>query len=516
MNSNAPASKSLDLIKSVCWLGIVAYVVWKVFGLFQGATLTELFNLGEPSLAGLAFGACCVGLILRSPQIRESATMIEANETRTVVMSFLFVLVVMGAYYILRAVRDSMASDWTDPEISMIWIFQFFFSLILVAAYGAACSRIRFRFLVPAVYIFYAVSFVVFSAGAPFIEGFSFDIDFTIPLPFGASIPIVLADVDADKIFYIWVSLFSLFHLSVFWSFMADTFTGPQSKRLFPFIAAGASAGATAGPLIAAVFARGIGNTNLMLIAALVLLIITPLIFFIQRLKVSDLHNENVSADLSAAKIGGSWWKGFGDFISSPYMLAIGLFILIYTGIQAFIYLETNDLLRIYEEREQRTTILGVRDAFVNILTFGLGLFVTNRIVRKLGMPGTLALVPFIAVAGFVIIAFAPILIVLLAVDIARRAGNYGIMRPAREMLFTSVDRETRFKTKPVVDVAVYRAGDAWWGAIFAWLSTGIGLGFVAMAWVGAGLAAVWAASGVYLGRVFNRREASAAEAPDN
>ena len=250
-----------------------------------------------------------------------------------------------------------------------------------------------------------------------------------------------------------------------------------------------------------------IGNNNLMLIAAGVLLLSTPLIFYIQRLKATDLGNVHVNADLSAARMGGHWWHGFRDFVTNPYMLAIGIFILIYTGIQAFIYLETNDLLRIYEEREQRTAILGVRDSVVNILTFGLGLFITGRLVKRLGMPGTLALVPFIALAGFVIIAFAPILTVLLAVDIARRAGNYGIMRPAREMLFTSVDTETRFKTKPVVDVVVYRAGDAWWGSIFAWLSTGVGLGFVAMAWVGAILAAIWAASGVYLGRAFNGRE---------
>lgn len=499
-------NRAADPIKLLCLAGITAYVVWKIVRLTQGATLLEIFDFGNPSLAGLAVGACFLGLILRSPKMRQSATLIQAHETRAVVLSFLFVFVVMGAYYILREVRDGMASDWTDPEISFLWVLQFFFSLALVAAYGLACSNVRFRLLVPTVYIFYAATFVAFSVGAPLVP----DINTAIPLPFGnRSIPIVVNDVTIDKSFYVWVSLFSLFHLSVFWSFMADTFSREQSKRLFAFIAAGASAGASAGPLIAAVFARDIGNNNLMLIAAAVLLLSTPLVFYIQRLKATDLHNQDVQADLNTAKIGGDWWAGFREFVTSPYMLAIGIFILIYTGIQAFIYLETNDLLRIYEEREQRTTILGVRDSVVNILTFGLGLFITGRLVKRLGMPGTLALVPFIALVGFVIIAFAPILTVLLAVDIGRRAGNYGIMRPAREMLFTSVDTETRFKTKPVVDVAVYRAGDAWWGSIFAWLSTGIGFGFVAMAGVGALLAAVWAASGVYLGRAFNRREST-------
>jgi AAA family ATP:ADP antiporter len=487
MSSTPPDNRQADPIKLLCWAGIAAYVIWKIVGLTQGASIGEVFDFGNPTLAGLAVGACAVGLILRSPQIRESATLIEANEARVVVMSFLFVLVVMGAYYILREVRDSMASDWTDPEISTLWTIQFVASLALVAVYGFACSNVRFRLLVPLVYAAYAVSFVAFAAGSPLFAN----------------------EVLVDKVFYVWVSLFSLFHLSVFWSFMADVFSREQAKRVFPFIAAGASAGAAAGPLIAAVFARDIGNNNLMLIAAGVLVLSTPLVFYIQRLKISDLHNESVSADLSAAKMGGQWWKGFGDFVTSPYMLAIGVFILIYTGIQAFIYLETNDLLRIYEEREARTTILGVRDAVVNILTFGLGLFVTNRIVKRLGMPVTLALVPAIALVGLTIIAVVPILTVLLAVDIARRGGNYGIMRPAREMLFTSVDRETRFKTKPVVDVVVYRAGDAWWAGIFAWLSTGIGFGFVAMSLIGAGLAAIWAGAGIYLGRAFNRRESA-------
>jgi AAA family ATP:ADP antiporter len=485
MTPTTPSENQMaDPIKLICWAGIAAYVVWKIAGLLQGATLIELFDFGDPSLAGLAVGACCVGVILRSPKMRRSATLIEANEAKTVAISFLFVFIVMASYYFLRPVRDSLASDWTDPEISQLWTIQFFFSAALVAFYGFACSRIRFRWLVPAVYSFYAVTFILFYFGSSFVSD----------------------RVLLDKSFYVWVSLFSLFHLSVFWSFMADTFTQEQSKRLFAFIAAGASAGAAAGPLVVAVIASDVGNDNLMLMAAVLLLAAIPLIFYLQRLKVSDLHNEDVAADMGTATMGGKWWAGFRDFVTSPYLLAIGLFILLYTAISAFIYFEQTELLRIYEEREQRTTILAVRDSVVNILTFGLGLFVTGRLVTRLGMPITLALLPLLAAVGFVILAMAPILIVLLAVDIGRRAGNYGVTRPAREMLFTSVDRETRFKTKPVVDVVVYRGGDAWWGAVFAFFSTSVGLGFVAMSLIGACLAAIWTGSGLYLGKVFNGR----------
>jgi AAA family ATP:ADP antiporter len=244
-----------------------------------------------------------------------------------------------------------------------------------------------------------------------------------------------------------------------------------------------------------------------MLAAAFILLLSIPMVLHLQRLKIVDLGNESVQANLAAAKMGGKWWQGFRDFASNPYLIAIGLFILIYTAIQAIIYLETTELLRIYEAREQRTTILALRDAVANILVFGLGLFITGRLVKRLGMVSTLALLPVFCAFGFLILAMAPLLSVLLAVDIARRAGEYGITRPAREMLFTSVDRETRFKTKPVVDVVIYRGGDAWWGNIFAYMHDVVGLGFAAMSLVGAAFAGIWVASAVYAGRIFQRSE---------
>lgn len=491
MTTNRTADGRLDPIKALCWLGIVLYIGYKVYALSQGATLGELFDFANPSLAGLAAGACALGLILRSPKIRESATMIEAHETRSVTLSFVFVFILMAAYYTLRPVRDSMASDWSDSEIAVLWNIQFVLSTAVVAVYGFACSRIKFRLLVPAVYIFFAATFAAFYFGAAVISDRVF----------------------LNKFFYVWVSLFSLFHLSVFWSFMADLFNKEQSKRLFAFIAAGASAGAAAGPLMAAVLVRGVGNDTLMLIAAVVLAAATPLIFYLQRLKIVDLRNDAVQADLAAARLGGKWWMGFKDFATNPFLLAIGAFILLYTAISSFVYFEQTNLLRPYEA-EERTAILASLAAVVNILTFGLGLFVTGRLVTRLGMPVTLALMPVIICAGLLILAFAPILSVLLVLQIARQAGNYGVTRPAREMLFTSVDREARFKSKPVIDVVVYRGGDALWAGAFATLTDAVGLGMAAMAGIGAGIAAIWAAAGIYLGRFFNRRDASRKEAP--
>jgi len=417
-------------------------------------------------------------------RLMKSASKIEPNELRSVLVAFFFVFALMSAWYILRPVRDAMASDWTDTELSFLWNLNFFVSAAVVALYGVAVSKVNFKHLVPGVYGFFGLSFVAFY----FLASNSDD------------------RVLIDKIFYVWVSVFSLFHVSVFWSFMSDLFTKEQSNRLFAFIAAGSSAGALVGPLIPALFAEDLGTDMLMLIAAVVLVVPIGLVLYLERLKVVDLNNEGVQADLSAAKIGGHPFAGFKLFIQNPYLLAIGAFILLYTAIGSFVYFEQKNLLADFS-RETRTEYLAYVDLIVNLLTFGIGMFATSRIVTRFGMAVTLALVPVFIVAGLIILAFAPVLIVVLALQVARRAGNYAITRPGREMLFTAVDRETRFKAKPVIDIVVYRGGDAVSGTAFAALTDGLGLGLGAVAGVGAGIAAVWAVVGVYLGRMFTRLE---------
>lgn len=412
----------------------------------------------------------------------KTASTIEPNELRSVLVSFAFVFALMAAYYILRPVRDAMASDWTDTEVSLLWNINFFVSAGVVALYGFAVSKIRFRYLVPSVYAFFAATFIAFY--------------------FGVS---QLSDRDLiDKIFYVWVSVFSLFHISVFWSFMSDLYTKEQSNRLFAFIAAGSSAGALVGPSIPILFADDLGNDVLLLIAALMLSVPIMLVLYLERLKVTDLHNEDVHADLSAARIGGKPFAGFKMFVTNPYLLAIGAFILLYTAIGSFVYFEQKNLLADYS-RVERAEILAYVDLIVNILTFGIGMFATSRIVTRFGMATTLALVPVFIAAGLVILAFAPILIVALALQVARRAGNYAVTRPAREMLFTAVDRESRFKAKPVIDIVVYRGGDAVSSIAFAGLTDGLGFGLAAMAGIGAGISACWAAVGLYLGRFYKR-----------
>ena len=411
---------------------------------------------------------------------------IEANEVKATLSAFLFVVILMSAYYILRPVRDAMASDWTDAEVSWLWTLNFFASTVIVAIYGIAVSRIRFRLLVPGMYGLFAVTFATFYVAAASSD------DRTL----------------IDKSFYVWVSVFSLFHISVFWSFMSDLFNKEQAGRLFSIIAVGASVGGLIGPSIPSFFSDSLGTDNLMLIASLMLLAPIPIIFYLQSLKATDLHNLEAGSNPKPAAIGGNPFAGFKMFFSNPYLLGIGLFIFLYTGISSFVYFELKNLLADLT-RVERTAIWAQMDLAVNTLSIVTGFLATSRIMSKFGMPVTIALVPILICIGLIVIAISPLVGVVIGLQILRRAGNYSITRPAREMLFTRVDRETRFKAKPVIDIVAYRGGDTLMAWLFTGLTQGLGLGLAAVALVGAGIAALWALVGIYLGRWFEREDES-------
>ena len=273
----------------------------------------------------------------RNPLTRiiKATTKVEANELHATLLSFLFVFVLMTAYFIMRPCRDAMASDWSDAEVSLLWTMTFFLSLIAVSIYGAAISLVRFRLLVPGVYGFFALSFFVFYFGSTFIAD----------------------PVFVDKGFYVWLSVFSLFHLSVFWSFMSDLFNKEQALRLFGIIATGASVGAIVGPLLTAELVASIGTSALMLVSATMLLIPIPIILVLERLKRTALGNADVSVDLRAQQaIGKNPLAGFSLFLKSPYLIGIGCFILLYVAIGSFVYFELKNLLEVFT-REERTQI---------------------------------------------------------------------------------------------------------------------------------------------------------------
>lgn len=416
-------------------------------------------------------------------KIIRTSTRIEPQELKATLLSFLFVFLLMAAYFILRPVRNAMASDWTDAELSQLWTTTFFFSLVAVSIYGAVIPQVRFRYLVPGVYAFFTLSFFLFYLGATQVE-----------------------DGDlVDKAFYVWLSVFSLFHVSVFWSFMADTFSREQAPRLFAFIAAGSSLGAITGPAITAFFATALGTYNLMLLAATMLLLPLPIIVALNRLKVTELGNADVQADLGdAVRMGRNPFAGFTMFFRDSLLFGIGLFIFLYVSMGTFVYFGLKNLMDVYDDAT-RERIWALIDLTVNSLSVLTAVFVTGRLATRLGMSKTLALVPSVIVVGFLTVAMAPLLAVVVGLEIVRRAGNYAITRPGREMLFTIVGREQRFKAKPVIDIVVYRGGDMVWAWVFTGLTTVVGLGMAGVAWAGAGIALLWAAVGARLGRTYDR-----------
>jgi len=426
------------------------------------------------------------GKMIRNLMINflKTASKIKEQEVKAVIFSFLFVVVLMSAYYILRPVRDAMASDWTDAEVSWLWTLNFFISTAIVALYGVMVSKFRFRLLVPTMYGIFAISFIIFYALGSVFE------DRTV----------------IDKSFYVWVSVFSLFHISVFWTFMSELFSKEQSGRLFGIIAVGASVGGLIGPSITAFFSVSLGTDNLMLIASMMLFIPIPIIFYLQSLKAKELNNEALDIPISNQSIGGNPLAGFKIFFSNPYLLSIGLFIFLYTGISSFVYFELKNLLSDFS-RPERSVIWAQMDLAVNILAISTGLFATSRIVTKFGMPVTIAMVPIMICIGLLVLAISPLLGVVVVLQVIRRAGNYAVTRPAREMLFTLVNQETRFKAKPVIDIVAYRGGDMLTAWLFTGLTQGLGLGLAAVAAVGAGIASLWALVGIYLGKWFERNE---------
>ena len=436
-------------------------------------------------LGGSGFVGRCLANIM-TPNIHSYLRLllkIEAHEIRAAFTSFIFMFTLMVAYYTLRPVRDAMASDWSDAELSWLWTSTFLISMVAVAIYGSVIARMKFRRIVPCVYGFFSLSFVAFYLGTHLADN-----------------PVYI-----DKTFYVWLSVFSLFHVSVFWSFMADTFSKDQGKRLFGFIASGASIGAVTGPVFPVFFSATLGVYNLILLAAVLLLLIIPLITYLEKLKREDLHGGRPGNDpASWVTGGGNPFAGFVDFFSNRHLLGIGLFILLYTAMSTFVYFELKNMLAEFD-RATRAQYWGVMDLIVNSLAVITAMFATSRLATRFGLAVTLSIVPVIIIAGWLVVAISPLLPVLMGLQVVRRAGNYAITRPGREMLFTQVSRDTRFRTKPVIDIVVYRGGDMLSGWVYTGLAAGFGLGLAGIGLIGAGIAFLWTIVAVFIGNAYDQ-----------
>jgi AAA family ATP:ADP antiporter len=391
-------------------------------------------------------------------------------------------------YYVLRPLRDEMGIIGGVDNLQWVFTGTFVVMLAVVPLFGTISARFPRRRFLPWVYYFFIANILMFF----------------LWFKAGAAIEI------AARAFFIWTSVFNLFVVSVFWSFMADFYSNEQARRLFGFIAAGGSAGAIAGPSVTALLAGPVGPMNLLIIAAALLGGAVVCIYGLTKVAGTEKTNSTIDrtehhtgaarADAEQA-LGGGMWQGISLVLSSPYLLGICLFIWLYATLSTFIYFEQAHIVRdAFQDSAQRTALFASIDLGVNTGTILLQVFIAGRLMTRAGMPVSLALVPVIVMAGFVVLAFAPVLPVLVAFQMLRRAGNYGVTRPAREVLFTVVGRATKYKAKNFIDTVVYRGSDAVGGWIFVGLKN-LGLGLSGVAWVAVPVALAWIVTGWLLGK---------------
>ena len=409
---------------------------------------------------------------------------VESGEQKAMLWAFCYFFVLLCSYYILRPMRDEMGVAGGVENLQWLFTGTFIAMLAMVPLFGWLTSRYPRATFLPMVYGFFIINLLMFY------------------LLFSSDV----ADVWVARCFFIWVSVFNLFVVSVFWSFMTDIFSNRQARKLFGFIAAGGTAGALVGPALTATLVKPLGPENLMLASAVLL---GCAMFCIRQLILWRMAYDDTDATISTSTgnpLGGSVLAGIRLVFQSPYLLGIALLMLLFTTLATFLYFQQAQIIRdTFSDPSERTAVFASIDLAVNLLTVLIQLFFTGRLVRWLGLPWTLALVPLLLALGFMALAVAPVLAVLAVVQIIRRAGNYAIMRPSREMLYVVLGQEEKYKAKNFIDTTVYRGGDA----ISAWIYTGLrslGLGLSGIAWIAVPLAGLWALLAYRLGREQTRK----------
>ena len=384
---------------------------------------------------------------------------------------------IMFSYYILRAVRDEISSA-DRGNLQILWTAVFFVMLVVVPLYSWLASKFSRGVFVPLANRFFIACLI----------GFWLCL---ILLPEAAR-PWI------DRVFYVWTSVFALFVVTVFWGLLADCFDNAQAKRMFGFIAVGSSIGGMAGSSLTAGLAEAVPTFSLLLIACVPLEAASWCALTLHRR--FGTGNILIKGE-SARAVPGNAWTGMKAVFASRYLMGIASFVALMTFVSTMLYFQQANLVAdAFSDRGVRTAFFAKVDLAVSILTVVFQIYLTARIIKWLGIGGTLLLVPLAMTLGFLALGIYPTLAVLVVVQVAYRAGRYGLTKPAREILWTVTGREAKYKSKPFIDAAVYRGGDLVSGWIYTGLAA-IGLSIGAIAIVAAPVAALWAMVGLGLGR---------------
>jgi AAA family ATP:ADP antiporter len=404
---------------------------------------------------------------------------VRPEEVRALAWAWLYIFSVLSSYYIIRPIRDEMGVaggvehlPWlfTGTLVGMMAVNPPFAALVKTVPRERFIS-IAYRFFITNLLLF-VVLFKISTAEQSMWVG---------------------------RVFFIWTSIFNLFVVSVFWALMVDVFSSEQGKRLFGFIAAGATLGGIAGSSLTATFASSVEPTYLLLASAALLEVA---VFSVRHLsRLSNVLRLRPAGRAEETPIGGPILSGPTHAFKSAYLLNISLYILLFAITSTLLYFQQAAIVtHSFADRGARTTFFAQVDLLVNVLTLGTQLFLTGRLLRVLGVALTLIILPGLSVLGFATLALVPTIAIIVVFQVLRRAGNFAVARPTREVLFTVIPREDKYKAKSFIDTVVYRAGDQ----IGAWsygLLSFLGLGMTGIAMAAIPISVAWTLNSLWLGR---------------
>ena len=398
------------------------------------------------------------------------------RERAATLWAFAYFFCLLCGYYIIRPLRDEMAILGGVDNLQWLFTGTLLAMLAIVPVFGRLSSRLPRRTFLPWAYGFFILNLLLFSV----------------------LLQIPSWQVYAARAFFIWVSVFNLFVVSVFWSLMADIFTDEQAKRLFGVIAAGGTTGAITGPSLTALLVERFGAAALLLLSAVFLSV--AILAMLRLCAWSDK-----TAARPSPPLGGGMWDGVKMVAASPYLSGICLLIFFYTSVSTFLYFQQAQIFAAeIHDSETRIRVFSLMEIAVNVLTLLLQFFFTARIVKWRGLAVALTIIPLMLLVGFIGLGIATAigagLGAIITAQILKRAGNYAIMRPAREMLFVVLEKQAKYKAKNFIDTAIYRSGDAVSAWVYAALK-GLGLGLHHIAFVAVPLVALWAWLSYHLGR---------------
>lgn len=395
----------------------------------------------------------------------------------------MFFLLFTG-YFMLRPVRETMGIAGGVENLQWLFTGTFLATLVALPVFGWIASKVRRRHILIWTYGFFAVNLTAFAA--------AFIVD--------------PENVWIARTFYIWLSVFNLLAISLAWSVLADVLAAPQAKRLFALIAGGASLGGLTGPILGTLLVAPIGHAGLLLLASIFLTLSAGAALWLHRWRDRNpLPQEEIEP--RTEPLGGHPFAGATAVLHSGYMAGIALFVVLLAIVSTFLYFEQARLVaETFPDRTRQTQVFGMIDTFVQTCTILIQIFLTGRIADRFGIGVLLVAVPLVMAAGFLWLAFAPVFAVLAVIMIVRRVGEYALVRPGREMLYTVAEPEEKYKAKNFIDTVVYRGGDA----VGGWVKRGLDVlaehPALAML-IGTAVALGWAATGAWLGRQERLRE---------